>query len=318
MAVTNYYSFGGEILGEETGGVRMDYLTDALGSVTATVTGAGTVENTYRYKPYGEQLAKTGSGSDPKFLWNGKWGYRRATNNSSKYYIRLRYLDATQGIWITIDPVGYIAGINRFSYVSGNPVTVVDPSGLISCKKCQEICKSGNSPSLAELCIKCWKNCDMDCKEWENRLDPPLCSSELGLFPVYVSCYSPNGRGGECAVYCPREDCYCMNLPHPDPGNDYPGSDRPLCDTKFKPILEIPGFGKCKVSNAGCGQQRRNVPQPNNWIDFPGCSGLKCWKCLKLPPACDPKTKHPSPDCKRSIGGNNPRPLPPGGLPPSW
>ena len=119
MAVTNYYSFGGQILGEETGGVRRDYLgssahlvktgfepqpldfkcrsestsgrispnmrknhylTDALGSVTATVTGAGVVENTYRYKPYGEQLAKTGTGSDPKFLWVGRWGYR---NNST-------------------------------------------------------------------------------------------------------------------------------------------------------------------------------------------------------------------------------------------
>lgn len=76
MGVTSYYSFSGEILGEETNGVRRDYLTDALGSVTATVTGAGAVENTYRYKPYGETLAKTGAGSDPKFLWNGTHGYK--------------------------------------------------------------------------------------------------------------------------------------------------------------------------------------------------------------------------------------------------
>jgi hypothetical protein len=82
MGVTSYYSFGGEILGEETGGVRRDYLTDALGSVTATVTGAGVVENTYRYKPYGDQLAKTGTGSDPKFLWGGELGCRE---NKLKY-----------------------------------------------------------------------------------------------------------------------------------------------------------------------------------------------------------------------------------------
>jgi hypothetical protein len=38
MAVTNYYSAGGELLGEKTaGGQRLDYLTDALGLVTATV-----------------------------------------------------------------------------------------------------------------------------------------------------------------------------------------------------------------------------------------------------------------------------------------
>ena len=91
MGVTSYYSFGGEIIGEETGGVRRDYLTDALGSVTATVTGAGVVENTYRYKPYGEQLAKTGAGSDPKFLWNGKLGYRKTAllhNGLTRIFIR--------------------------------------------------------------------------------------------------------------------------------------------------------------------------------------------------------------------------------------
>ena len=55
----------------------MDYLTDALGSVTATVDQSGTVQNTYRYKPYGDLLAKTGTGNDPKFLWVGSQGYRQ-------------------------------------------------------------------------------------------------------------------------------------------------------------------------------------------------------------------------------------------------
>ena len=49
MAVTRYYSFGGEILAEETDGVRRDYLTDALGSVTE----AGVIDITFRYKPSG-------------------------------------------------------------------------------------------------------------------------------------------------------------------------------------------------------------------------------------------------------------------------
>ncbi len=38
MPVTNYYTVNGEIIGERTAGSpRVDYLTDALGSVTATV-----------------------------------------------------------------------------------------------------------------------------------------------------------------------------------------------------------------------------------------------------------------------------------------
>ena len=38
MAVTNYYTVNGALIGEKTaGGSRTDYLTDALGNVTATV-----------------------------------------------------------------------------------------------------------------------------------------------------------------------------------------------------------------------------------------------------------------------------------------
>ena len=40
MAVTNYYSVNGQIIGEAANGVRTDYLMDALGSVTGTVNSA--------------------------------------------------------------------------------------------------------------------------------------------------------------------------------------------------------------------------------------------------------------------------------------
>jgi hypothetical protein len=100
MGVTSYYSFGGEILGEETGGVRRDYLTDALGSVTATVTETGVVENTYRYKPYGDQLTKTGTGSDPKFLWVGTWGYKIS---NALIYVRTRNYSYLYNMWINKD-----------------------------------------------------------------------------------------------------------------------------------------------------------------------------------------------------------------------
>ena len=51
MAVTNYHTVNGRVIGETTGGVRTDYMRDALGSVTGT-TVAGVVQNTYRYQPY--------------------------------------------------------------------------------------------------------------------------------------------------------------------------------------------------------------------------------------------------------------------------
>ena len=75
MLTKDYYSLDGQIIGESTGGVRTYYLHDALGSVTATTKAAGTVVNTYRYKPSGAELSRTGVGAGPKFQLCGQDGY---------------------------------------------------------------------------------------------------------------------------------------------------------------------------------------------------------------------------------------------------
>ena len=155
MAVTNYYSFGGEILGEETGGVRRDYLTDALGSVTATVTGAGTVENTYRYKPYGETLAKTGTGGDPKFLWNGLHGISKNLNDNL-FYIRHRFYNSRFSRWISLDPIYKIPIDELYLYCKNNPVLYIDPFGLK--ETCKSKCPEGGDPIMTNCYSKPQKN----------------------------------------------------------------------------------------------------------------------------------------------------------------
>lgn len=45
MSVTNYHTVNGQIMGSSTGATFTPYLTDALGSVTATVSG-GSIKNT--------------------------------------------------------------------------------------------------------------------------------------------------------------------------------------------------------------------------------------------------------------------------------
>jgi RHS repeat-associated protein len=157
MGVTSYYSFGGEILGEETGGVRRDYLTDALGSVTATVTDAGVVENTYRYKPYGETLAKTGTGSDPKFLWNGKWGYRNFTNNADSY-VRHRHYFNNKSVWSSVD--SFWPDIKPYQYAFSNPTIYIDSSGKyphFDPWSCSGALNSGDSSNanncISKMCI---------------------------------------------------------------------------------------------------------------------------------------------------------------------
>jgi len=75
-STTYYNTVQGRIISQHTGGVETSFLTDALGSVTATVDQNATIVNQYRYKPYGERLLKTGVGADPRFQWLGSAGAR--------------------------------------------------------------------------------------------------------------------------------------------------------------------------------------------------------------------------------------------------
>jgi hypothetical protein len=68
-----FYSVGGRVIAERTpDGGRVEYLTDALGSVTGTVSETGVV-STARYSPYGEQGSPPAGAS---FGWLGSHVYR--------------------------------------------------------------------------------------------------------------------------------------------------------------------------------------------------------------------------------------------------
>jgi RHS repeat-associated protein len=127
MAVTNYDTIDGRIRTESTGGTRTGYLPDALGSVTATVSESGGVVNTYRFKPYGAQLVKTGGGTDPKFLWVGQWGYYQTNVLFADTYIRARHYNRQLGLWVITDPLWPLE--SAYQYVLGNPIDSIDPEG---------------------------------------------------------------------------------------------------------------------------------------------------------------------------------------------
>lgn|GEM_PF-3330713 len=129
MGVKNYYSVNGEILAERAGtGARTDYLRDALGSITGTSDSAGAIINTYRHKPFGALLAKTGVGADPNFLWNGSSGYKSTNLSHSSHYVRARHYADEDGRWTTLDPLW--PDQLSYAYVGSNPVNGIDFSGL--------------------------------------------------------------------------------------------------------------------------------------------------------------------------------------------
>jgi hypothetical protein len=85
MPVVNYHTVNGQMVGQSTGSTFTQYLTDALGSVTATVNGKS-VTNTYRYKPYGAPLSASGVGTEPQFRWRGAKGLHYSGLPYAEYF----------------------------------------------------------------------------------------------------------------------------------------------------------------------------------------------------------------------------------------
>jgi RHS repeat-associated protein len=113
--------------------VRADATTltlvrDALGSVRAEITDAGTIAKAFRYAAYGEIVQP--NASVPTLL--GFAGELR--DPSGLIYLRARWYDAGTGRFMTSDPVSGSQfapdSLNRFSYASGSPAMRTDPSGL--------------------------------------------------------------------------------------------------------------------------------------------------------------------------------------------
>ena len=127
MPVTNYYTIDGQMIGYKTAAGRKDFLTDALGSVTAEVDQTGATKTfDGRYQPYGGDLSSTGTRGS--YGWVGTWGYRETGLSSSSHYVRARHFSKTIGRWNTVDPLWPIE--SAYGYAGGRIINSVDPSGL--------------------------------------------------------------------------------------------------------------------------------------------------------------------------------------------
>jgi RHS repeat-associated protein len=100
------------------------YHHDQLGSTVALTDSTGTTISTYKYSPYGELVASTGTATTP-MGWAGE--YR--DSETGYIYLRARYYDSSTGQFLTRDPAGLLTR-SAYGYVHGNPINRIDPSGL--------------------------------------------------------------------------------------------------------------------------------------------------------------------------------------------
>lgn len=107
------------------------YVYDIRGSVILTVNAAGSTVAEYQYSTYGHRSVISGSETD-------ELGYCARdgvlTEQSGLLYMRARYYYPELMRFINQDivtgDISNSSSLNRYAYVNGNPVTLIDPFGL--------------------------------------------------------------------------------------------------------------------------------------------------------------------------------------------
>ncbi|PTY01286.1 RHS repeat-associated core domain-containing protein [Opitutus sp. ER46] len=125
--VTTYYVYGHGLLYQESGGVTRTYHGNQVGSTLVLTDDSQNVTDRIGYAPYGTITERTGS-TDTPFLFNGEYGVMTDTNGL--ICMRNRYYNPRLMRFLNADPIGFGGGLNWYAFVSNNPISKTDPSGL--------------------------------------------------------------------------------------------------------------------------------------------------------------------------------------------
>jgi RHS repeat-associated protein len=122
---TTYFYAAGQRIALAVNGTLSYLASDLLGSATVALNTSGTPTASQLYAPYGG--ARYSNGTMPTDY--GFTGQRADASTGLDYY-GARYYDPTLGQFASADTV--LDGLNRYGYVGGNPISYIDPSGMMS------------------------------------------------------------------------------------------------------------------------------------------------------------------------------------------
>ena len=126
-----------------TSGDSYYYHHNRQGSIVALSDSSGDIVENYQYDAFGKFLVHTVPGPDG--LWmtaddvidsvsaqGNPYTFtgRRYDPETGLYYYRARMYDPGDGRFLQTDPIGYIGGLNLYTYCGNNPLYWVDPYGL--------------------------------------------------------------------------------------------------------------------------------------------------------------------------------------------
>jgi RHS repeat-associated protein len=129
---TTYYIWGANGLEYETdanGTYTKTYHADHLGSTMLLTDGNGNPTGEYfEYDSYGTPTYTAGNPTTP-FRFHGALGC--ITDDNGLVSMRARFYNPRIMRFLNQDPIGFAGGLNHFAAFDNNPITNVDPSGLI-------------------------------------------------------------------------------------------------------------------------------------------------------------------------------------------
>jgi RHS repeat-associated protein len=197
-----FYTVDGQMLAYEESGVRKDFLTDHLGSITAEIDQTQTRTYDTRYSAYGRNNWSTGTGCG--FGWVGSYGYRETGLFHMSHYVRARHYSYLTGSWSTVDPLW--PDESAYGYVGGRAVFGSDPNGKGPIKDAVEaVCASAlkllngkDSSDLWDRINSCMSEGGEGCK--------PINLKTVNCL-VSIACGGGGSSPGPEIVFDPKECC---------------------------------------------------------------------------------------------------------------
>ncbi len=105
------------------------YHFDKTGNTLALTDKKGQVVMAYAYSPFGEITAQSGQPENNPFTFVGEHGV--VDDGNGLYFMQARHYDSRIGRFIQRDPIGLAGGLNLYTYALNNPVTTIDPKGML-------------------------------------------------------------------------------------------------------------------------------------------------------------------------------------------
>ncbi|NET91148.1 MAG: hypothetical protein F6K45_24165 [Kamptonema sp. SIO1D9] len=202
------YVYGNSLISMQRGGEEFVYLNDGHSGVRFLSDEMGAVSDSYVYDAYGNLLSSTGD-TENNYLYRGE----QFDPNLGMQYLRARYYDPSLGRLASVDPfegmVEEPMSRHRYLYGYDNPVTYIDPSGMIptlaGLSAANTIQNDLNSRTnvFATAALLALKNRISDNIRWTGAIGTGTLGDPLGRIP-FVGAFASLILTSECiADYTP-------------------------------------------------------------------------------------------------------------------